>query len=273
MPINILCYTLRIINKTTYPIEPKMLQINLLKKNQFSHFLHTLSNEGWIIEELYLQFLHNEFQNDFFIASIKNEVVGFISAIQKTQNLGIISNFIIIKKFRSLGYGKELFSYAQEHLKNHQITLECTKKQESFYTAFGFTTYYESTFYVYTVDNNFSENKNVSRYFDKEKISLTKEISYVRENKNTLFRAIYNKSNSSAYGLCTPYHNGYKVIIFAMLKEEVIAIFTSLLNTLKIGTKIYMQTTPLELSKLSAVKAFNMQEFSRAGVMYNKIIG
>jgi len=250
-----------------------MLHINLLRKNDFPQFLYTLSNEGWIVEELYLQFLYNEFQSDFFIASIKNEVVGFISAIKKKQNLGVISNFIIIKKFRSLGYGKKLFLYALQHLSNRQITLECSMQQESFYTAFNFTTYYESVSYLYTVENNFPENKNVSSYFDKEKLSLAKDISFIRENKNTLFRAIYKKNSLSAYGLCTPYYNGYKILISAVLEEEVIAIFLSLLSTLKIGTKIYMQTTPLELSKLSAVKVLNMQEFSRVGVMYNKIIG
>jgi len=260
------------IKENNIPYRAKMLNVKRLKENDFSHFIHSLYDEGWLVEELYLKFLYNEFQNDFFIASLKNEVVGFISAIKKKQDLGIISNFIIMKKFRSRGFGKQLFSHALQHLNNRQITLECTSKQESFYIPFGFSTYYDSIFYVYTTHTTFAKNKSVSSFFDKEKISLSKEIACIQEDVSTLFRAIYHTNKLSSYGVCTPYNDGYKIIISSLSEEEALALFLALLNPLEIGTKIYIEVSPLELPQLNVVKVLKMTEFSRIHKMYNKVL-
>lgn len=213
-----------------------MLNIKILREEYYSKFIAILRLEGWYIEENYLKSLYKEFQDDFFIAFHDNTPVGFISAIKYSDELGLISNFIILKKFRSLGYGKILFKYALAQLGNRQITLECTKEQESLYKKYNFKAYYDCIHYVYTIKTHIQV------------------------------------PNFASYNLCTNYNDGYKVTITSKSNEDALNIFHTLIKDFKIGTKIYIKCSPLDKSILYVVNKLNMKEFSRMSTMYNKVL-
>ncbi len=213
-----------------------MLEIKKLENYHYSKFIDAIELEGWYIEEAYLESLYLEFPNDFFVAFNNKTIVGFISALKYSDEFGFISNFIILKEFRSLGYGKILFEHALLHLKNRQIALECIRKQESFYKKYEFKTYYDSIHYVHTI---------------KTKVQVQTLCS----------------SDS-----CTSYKDGYKVTIDSSSNEDTLNIFYTLIKDFKVGTKIYIKCSPLDKSLLYVVKKLNMKEFSRMSKMYNKIL-
>lgn len=259
-----------------------MLEVKQLQEHEFTLFLDALSLQGWEIQNIHLSSLFKVFQNDFFIARKDTKVIGFISALKYTYNFGFISNFIILEEFRSLGYGKELFNYALEHLKNCQITLECKKNQQAFYKAFDFTYYYDSVYYLYEVGEALTSSLKTTSHLDKEKFIAYHEallpqkyihhLSNVAQDQKSDFMAIYNENTLSSYGMCFNYKDGYKIILSAKTYEENVALFSSLTKKFKKETKVYMEATVLETELMNLVEDLGMQEHSRMSKMYNKVL-
>ena len=86
-----------------------MLQIkktNEKEKNFFTEMGYYFSRKE-IIKEMDCQIYSNDKMN-WYIAYINDKIVGFIS-VQEFERYYYIDNFYIVDKYRSLGYGKELF--------------------------------------------------------------------------------------------------------------------------------------------------------------------
>ena len=260
-----------------------MLKITQLQKNEFPLFLDAIRLENWHLEIIHLESLFKEFPHDFFIAKKGNDIVGFITALQHTSNFGFISNFIILKRFRSLGFGKRLFNFALNYLGDAQITLECKKNQESFYEAFNFTSYYDSINYVYSIKDEYSTTLESTSHFNEEKLfeyhkahlpqKYIQHLSSIIKHDDTLFEAIYNdETKLSSYGICMPFADGYKVILSSSNYQEAINMFFNFMNSFDKATKIYLVVTKLEPMLIKMVENLEMKEYSRMSKMYNKVL-
>ncbi|MBL4730376.1 MAG: GNAT family N-acetyltransferase [Sulfurimonas sp.] len=263
-----------------------MLEIKQLNNSQFSSLLDALRREDWYIEKVALESLFDIFSDDFFIAYKNNSIVGFIVALRYTEKFGFISNFVILKKFRSKGYGKILFEHALAHLNTRQIALDVDKKQENFYKKYDFKTYYINSYYKHFIkirikDSTFKQTgitdklqkKDIQAYT--EKIISKKYAHYIQkvlDDKNTLFRALYKNKTLLAYAFCTQYKDGYKCIVSASTYEEVSILYFHLCNAIKLNTHIYIEVTSLESNVLKLVDLLKMKEVSQRKRMYNKIL-
>lgn len=260
----------------------RVTEVSHLKPHEFNGFLEALDSEGWYVEKVYLESLYREFSDDFFIAYKDKKVLGYILAQKHNDNFAFISNLVIVKEFRLLGFAKELLSYALEHLKGCQIALECDKSSEFLYAKYGFKSYFESVCYIHEV---LATPKFLSRTTQKLDAALlskynqellsekfAKHINFMAEHQDTKFCAIYSEQAVSSYGLSTEYKDGYKVTMMSQNYEELKDIFFSLINLYEVSTKIYVDVTPLEVPMKTLVEELNMKEYSKKSRMYNKVL-
>lgn len=263
-----------------------MLRISTLKDSEFIPFLRTLAKEDWYVEKLHIESLYKEFHEDFFIAYRDNSLVGVISALRYTENFGFISNFVILKKFRFQGFGKQLFEHALKHLGSRQIALECKKNQEKMYRGYGFQTYYQVKYFKSLrgsqIDDSMPTNIQTTNKhnahtlfaYNKEMISskFAKYMNHIVKNPQTTFQAIYKDSMLHAYGLCTVYKDGYKLVIESKSMEEAHALFLKLIEKIEVSTPIYIEIADTEKHLLGLVDLLKMEEDSTLQRMYNKIL-
>lgn len=261
-----------------------MLVIRVLQKDEFSELIQTLENENWYVEKFHLESLYLEFKDDFFVALLDATVVGFIQALRYSDDFAFISNLIIKKEFRSRGFSKELFSYAMHHLAKRQVALECAKSSEDFYIKNAFTSYYDSVYYIYEVQEkiSFTSQQKVSAKLNEKSLYLfnkklmqekfSRYLNTIIISNKSIFRAIYNEKKISSYALSTKYKDGYKFSIFSKDNEESLALFLNLSKNYPELTKIYMEVTKLESSLLSIIEVLKMKEYSRMTRMYNKVL-
>lgn len=261
-----------------------MLDIQILQEDDFPQFLELLSTEDWYVEKTHLTLLYQEFPNDFFIAKVDNIPIACVVALRYTELFSFISNFVVLKKYRSLGYGKELFNFALGHLFSRQIAFECDADTMGFYTDFGFQSYYDNVVYLYKVqgDEVFFKVSKLSKEIDLELLyehnqkllgeKFSKHINRVAQHQDTKTSFLLQEGKILSYGLRTPYKNGYKVMIASKNLEEVEALFFALIENCTQETKIYIEATPLEAEVLEFIHLQNMQEYSRKLRMYNKVL-
>ncbi len=260
------------------------MKITKLQKKEFPQLLNALYLQGWYLENVHLESLYKEFKENFFCIHIDKKPIAFILAIKYTQRFGLISNFVVLKKFRKHGFGAKLFKYALQHLEGCQILLECEKDKEAFYKNYGFSTYYDSVYYFYEKKENhdFTSNKTIKSVINTKLLNkyntklLSQNFANYLENiikhKDTKLRVIYQGSTISDYGLSTKYLDGYKLAIASQNYEEVKELFFSLINKYPLKTKIYIEITDLEQPLVKLCQFLKMKEFSRKSKMYNKIL-
>ena len=92
------------------------------------------------------------------------------------------------------------------------------------------------------------------------------------KEKDAFVEVIYNENEISSYGLSSPYNDGYKILLVSRTDENSLAIFKTLLSNLPHNSKVYLEVNPLQTYNMRLVKVFQMKEFSRSQVMYNKVL-
>lgn len=248
------------------------MKIQQLQKNEFSSLINALELEGWYVEITYIECLFKNFTKDFFVVYYENKIIGFISAIRYSDNFGFISNFVVLKQFRSLGFGKKLFCHALEHLKDCQIALESEIKDENIYVKYDFKSYYDTLYYSFKIKNKniFPTKLEIKNHIDKNQIPIY--LDCVVLDKKTITKAIYHDKKLSSYGLCTPYVDGYKVFISSKNDEEAMVIFFALIQSFKLFTVIYIEVTKLDKALIKIVELLDMKIYSKKRRMYNKLL-
>ncbi|WP_455756918.1 GNAT family N-acetyltransferase [Sulfurimonas sp.] len=253
-----------------------MLTIKQLNKEQLPLLLNALELESWHVETADINCLYANFSKGFLIAYSDDTVVGFISAIKYSENFGLISNFVVLKEFRTRGFGRELFNHAMSLLDGCQIALESSIEDEYIYVKKGFKSYYDSIYYCFHIDKKsyFANNFNIKNFLDEKEISDKYSIylNCVASHKDTIVKAIYNDEKLSSYGLCTQHGDGYKVVISSKDNDETLAIFFSLIEKFELSTKIYIEVTKLDANLINIVNLLKMKEHSKKRKMYNKIL-
>ena len=245
------------------------MQIRILKKEELELLFLYSSQEGWNNEVELTTALQQTNPDDFFIAHLNGELLGFIVALKHSQELGFISSFLVLQEFRSLGYGKKLFSFALKHLGSRQIGLDSFHDKQDFYKRAGFKPYYEITLYKFTTG---------MVTLPTEKIKTIKSVKNLH-NKNEYIRIMlldkrvsYEEINDKTFAFMFKYKDGYKINIESEDINDAIMLFFALTNKLALGTSIYIQTTPLLPLLEALIELLNMSKESKLVRMYNKII-
>lgn len=270
-------------HKLVFILKEITIKILNLAPNEFPQLLNALSLEGWYLQNVHLESLYKEFKDDFFCIHNENKIIAFIVAIKYTNEFGFVSNFVVSKEFRELGFGTKLFEHALYHLQGCQIALDCQRSNESFYKKYGFSTYYDSVYYLYEKQEiknsifngitNIVDAKSLNIY-NKELLSqsFANHIQSIATHKDTEFRAIYNENKISSYSLATKYLDGYKLVIASQSYEEIKEIFFALIHIYPLKTKIYLEVTKVDFFLVKLCQLLNMKEFSRKSRMYNKVL-
>ncbi|MDQ7060450.1 MAG: GNAT family N-acetyltransferase [Sulfurimonas sp.] len=258
------------------------MKIQKMQKAELSLLADAMLGEKWFINYKELELLYEVFFDDFFVLYKDEKPIGFISALRYTDTFAMISNFIILKEFRSLGFGQKLFSFALEHLKNHQTALDADLDNKQLYLDNGFIPYFESVYYNFQITKEFKDSEPVKKtlvkedflYFqDKDKSTKLSYYLYAIANESsTKYRVIYKKNKISSYGLCISYKDGYKLVVASTKHEEALRIISSLLSEFNVGTVIYMEVTKLEEVLLDIVRVLKMKKYSKKIKMYNKVL-
>ncbi|MFK5938352.1 MAG: GNAT family N-acetyltransferase [Sulfurimonas sp.] len=247
------------------------MQIRTLKIEELDLlFLHS-KNMGWHNEIILTISLQKVYPNDFFIAYLKNELLGFIIALKHSEEVGFISHFLIVKKFRRYGYGKSLFNFALRHLNGRQIALDSFQETQNFYVEAGFTSYFDVTTYKFSTGSVTLPKQQLNTTRIIKNLNLHNKNEYIKTillNKRVTYKAIDDKT----FAFTFKYRDGYKINIESKDINDAIILFFELTHHLKPGTNIYLQTTPLYPILEALVKLLKMSTDSKLVRMYNKII-
>ena len=250
------------------------MKIRTLKEKELKLFFKYANLEGWDMEEIHTLSLFQTHPDDFFIALEGEEVIGFIEAIKYSREFGFISSFLVLKEFRSLGYGKKIFEFALKHLQGCQVALNAIVGKEEIYKAAGFQSYFELYTYKYTIDK-LSPSSNLHTIVIDENTPFITDDIYLKSmlsKPEITSIGLKNEGRVSEYALMFVYKDGYKVLIYSQDLDSVKALFFSLTNRLKEGSTVYIQASKLTPVLLQFVKTLQMDETSKFIRMYNKII-
>lgn len=258
-----------------------MFIIRGLKQNEFASFLTSFENEDWDNELSHIVCLYESYPNDFFIAYEDEVLVGFVLAVKESEIFGTISNLLVLKEFRSQGFGKELLSFALKHLGGCQIAIHSIQGKENFYEAFGFKSYYESSLFSFNSSITIHANSNITlsdvslpSFLECNKSSLknTSYISCIFNSNSTICKAVYKDQLISSYAILFPYKNGYKIVLASSDIEESLSLLSNLTQDLEYSSSIYMEISQIEQFNVALVNLLNMEKISSTTKMYNKIL-
>ncbi|HIC12034.1 MAG TPA: N-acetyltransferase [Sulfurimonas sp.] len=125
------------------------MQIQKLQENDLELFYKYAKEEQWDIEGIHIRTSLKTYPNDFFIFYQNRQLIGYVVALKESEQFAFISSLLVLKKFRGLGYGAKIFSFALQHLKTCQIALDSVVGQEKFYEKFEFESYFDVTTSVF----------------------------------------------------------------------------------------------------------------------------
>jgi len=251
------------------------MKIQKLQEHELTLFFKYATLESWDTEEVHTIALYKTHPDDFFIAYKSEQLLGFIVAIKHSDEFGFISSFLVLKEFRSLGYGREIFNFALKHLKGRQIALDSVVDKTTLYERVGFKAYFDVITYSFktgSVELPSSEietvdfNENLALFTDKEYMNT------ILANDKVNYRAVKSASLISSYAFTFEYRDGYKIHIESKDINEALTLFFSLTDELKKGTNIYLQASKLSPLLLAIVQALKMSETSKHIRMYNKCL-
>jgi len=250
------------------------MQIRTLQKNELALVFKHSALEGWSNESIHTTALYHAHEDDFFIAYKEEQLVGFIIAIKYSNKFGFISNLLVLRKFRKLGYGKKIFDYALKHLDGCQIALDSVVGKENLYKKHGFKSYFDVLTYKLT-NTSISLAQTHFNIIDFDKnLSLKGKDTYMSEmilSTHTIYKAIKHKESISSFALAFEYLNGYKLHIESEDINEALALFFALKNVHEKNMTIYLQTSPLSPMLEAIAEALKMQVASKFIRMYNFI--
>lgn len=82
--------------------------------------------------------------NGFFIGKLNGELVGCISAVGYDSKYGFLGLYIVVPKYRGMGYGLQLWHHAISYLGNRTIGLDGVVAQQDNYKKSGFQFFYNN---------------------------------------------------------------------------------------------------------------------------------
>ncbi len=254
-----------------------------LQTKEFYHFINSCIDEGWSDNLTHLECLYKSYKDDFLVVLHEDVIAGFVIALRESDNFGFISNLLIIKSFRSQGFGKQLLNFALQHLNNRQISLDCENSKKNFYEKVGFKAYFKTSMYLFASSLFSIENQNITvsnvslddilNYNKKAKVlKNTDYTSCLYNSKNTTYKAIYKTQNISSYAIKLKHKDGYLLIISSGDIDEALVLFFNLCQDLKKHTNIYFEVSDIDPINLSISKQLKMKKLSSTTKMYNKIL-
>jgi len=263
--------------------QSRLIHIRGLKKNELNLFFKACEDEAWFNDISHVKCLYNSYPDDFFIAYQNNDLIGFVLAIKESASFATISNLLILKKYRSLGYGKQLLEHALLHLNACQIMIDSVLGKEKLYEKYDFKAYYETSLYKFesgsvTLPKSFIEVKDVTEFsllkYNK-KINSLKKDSYFKcmfKDETSIYKAVYKNEDISSLAIRLNYKDGYKFVISSDDINEAITLIFKLLDGVKKSTPIYIEVTPIQQLLFAIVELLKMQKVSSTTKMYNKIL-
>ncbi|NOQ32010.1 MAG: GNAT family N-acetyltransferase [Helicobacteraceae bacterium] len=243
------------------------LNIATLKLDQLPLLFQYAALENWIVEEEHLKCQFKNYAEDFFVAYLNSDIVGFVIALKQSENFGFISTLLVLKEFRSCGFGAKLLDHALKYLDGFQIALNSTQSSEKLYQRVGFKTYFQLTTYQYTVTRKIVKKSSLNSNSNYQISKTNNYLTCLVKNRSINYRSINH--NSSAFAFSSIYADGYKITLNTQNLDELFTLFNDLTKEFSIGTKIYIETMPLNSTLLELVNQLNMSFYSEFNRMYN----
>ncbi|MDF1878090.1 GNAT family N-acetyltransferase [Sulfurimonas sp. SAG-AH-194-C20] len=250
------------------------MQAKKLIESDLELFYKYAKIEKWDIEDIHIRSLLKTHPDNFFIFYKDNVLVGYVVALNESAAFGFISSLLVLKEFRGLGYGAEIFSLALKHLQNRQIALDSVLGQETFYEKFGFSSYFDVNLYLYKTGKvSLKESDTLEVVAFDEKHSLEGKSDYLKyllQDKDIYYKAIKGVSDSFAF--IFPYKDGHKITINSQDINHAVTLLFALCQNYESNTAIYLQSSQQNTMLEALAQALGMSKVSHHTRMYNKIL-
>ncbi|MDW7731934.1 MAG: GNAT family N-acetyltransferase [Methanolobus sp.] len=126
------------------PLLHPELEIRQMRQNEMIFATGLAGKEGWNPGIHDGECFYRADPEGFFIAGLKGEPVGCISAVSYGQSFGFIGLFIVKPEFRGKGIGTCLWKTATGYLRGRITGLDGVIEQEAYYARHGFLPYYRN---------------------------------------------------------------------------------------------------------------------------------
>jgi len=251
------------------------MKITKLQESELALLFKYARVENWDPEEAHTLALYKAHPDDFFIAYKGKKLLGFIVAIKYSEEFGFISSFLVLKEFRSLGFGKKIFNFALKHLEGCQIALDSVVDKTKLYEEIGFKCYFDVITYRFVTGSIHLPSSTIQTIDFDENLALLANNNYISNivsNDTVNYRAVKNSALVSSCAFTFKYKDGYKIHIESSEINEALTLFFNLTDEFQVGTNIYLQATKLSPLLLAIVQTLKMDEASKHIRMYNKIL-
>jgi len=246
-----------------------------LTESDLELFYNYAKEEQWDIEDAHISALLKSYRDDFFAFYEGEKLIGYVVALRESRGFGFISSLLVLKEFRSLGYGREILSFALEHLQERQIALDSLLGQETFYEKFGFQAYFDVSNYRFETGSVTIQNDKFSLIDFDTKLSLENQSIYLQHLllENSLnYKAIVAEGKIVSFGFALAYKDGYKITLYTEDINHAASLFFALCDKYEKKTAIYMRISQTEELLKALAEALEMQKVEHFTRMYNKVL-
>lgn len=241
---------------------------------EMEDLLNFASQEGWNPGLSDGSSFYNTDPNGFFIGKLDGEIVGCISAVAYNNDYGFLGFYIVIPKYRRMGYGGQLWQKAIEYLGNRAIGLDGVVAQQDNYTKSGFQIFYNNLRFSGSV-----KESQVQELIPISEIPFQTLVDYDtpifganRANflklwlKNTIGFAKTMGKQLTGYGCIRPCKIGNKIgplfaNDYAIAKEIFLAL-------VKNNSEIYLDVPEINSEAMLLAQEFNLKEAFKTVRMY-----
>ena len=249
--------------------------INPLKQTELPLLISAANKEGWRSEPLSMMSCFFEpHQNGFFGAYIDAKLVGMVLAVKQGEKMGFISNFLVLKSYRSRGFGKALFEHAMGYLSGRVVMLDSVVDKLDMYIGAGFFKDVETHTFVFNVGTVTLalSHEHLSSYIDAKRflaydksLATFERSSYMKcllENDDVLFMNIDDGEKVHGYGLRFAYGDGVKVVLVSSDINDAMSLFFALVQTLEMHTPVYIDANEKEPMLQAITELLKMKRIS-----------
>jgi ribosomal protein S18 acetylase RimI-like enzyme len=255
----------------------------MTKEEVMSIAIKWAAKEGWNPGLYDAQCFYNTDTNGFLLGLLNDKPIACISAIAYDNDFGFLGFYIVKQKYRGKGYGLRIWNAAIDYLKTQNIGLDGVFAQQSNYRKSGFGYAYRNIRYEglsEKTNNVFTDIVNLSqvsfadmlqydtKFFPVGRPAFLKCWFELPESYS--FAAITN-GNVTGYCVIRKCIKGYKIgPLFADDRDIAERLFLSANNSLRKGTKIYLDTPEVNQEAISLAEKYGMKKVFETARMYTK---
>jgi hypothetical protein len=217
----------------------------------------------------------------FLVGLLGNEPVAAISVVKYGRSFGFLGFYIVLPKYRGMGFGIQIWNAGLERLKGRTVGLDGVVAQQENYTKSGFTLAYRNIRYEGRGSCRLPENPAIKPLseFPFEALSAYDK-PFFPDDRRAFLNCWINQSDSTAlgiiennqlsgYGVIRSCRSGFKIgPLFADRADLAEQLFCALKSSIPEGSPIFLDSPQVNPGAVQLAERHNMNIVFETARMY-----